>query len=176
MANILLFYGFVLTLEILVILLVVWIAWSAAVGAPWVPTPRKNVRRMLELAEVRSDDVVFDLGSGDGRIIIMAAEEFGAKCVGLEVDPFRALWSWVKIRRRHLQHSVRVIRENFFRADVGSATVVTIYQGHEVNKKIRDKLSRDLRPGTRVVSYRFLLQGWTPVKTDEESSLFLYEV
>lgn len=176
MASIHLIYGLILALEIAVIFIVIWIAWSAVVGAPWVPTPRKNVRRMLEIAEVSSDDVLVDLGSGDGRIIIMAAEEFGAKSIGVEVDPFRALWSRIKIRRKNLQESVRVLRKNFFKVDLRDATVVTIYQGHEVNKRIREKLSRDLQPGSRVVSYRFLLQGWTPHRTDEESSIFVYVI
>jgi len=167
---------FVLFLEICIIVFVIWIAWSGAVGAPWLPTPKSRVRSMLEFANVNQDDRVFDLGSGDGRIIVMAAKEFGAQSTGIEVDPLRILWSKLAIRRNKLGSKVKVIRGNFFNVSVEDATVVTLYQGYKINIKIRDKLSAELRPGTRVVSYRFILEGWKPVKTSEEKSVYLYIV
>jgi hypothetical protein len=166
----------VIGIEIGIIVFVVWIVWAAAVGAPWVPTPRSKVRRMLEFAEVNKGDLLYDLGSGDGRIVVMAAQEFGAKSIGIEVDPVRVLWSRFVIWRRRLQHRAEIIRRNLFSADLSDATVVTLYQGHNVNKRIRDKLDSCLKPGTRVVSYRFLMTGWTPAKTDEDSSIYLYVV
>lgn len=131
---------------------------------------------MLEFANVNHEDRLFDLGSGDGRIIVMAAKEFGAQSTGIEVDPLRILWSKLAIRRNKLGNRVNVIRGNFFNISVEDATVVTLYQGHEINKRIREKLSTELRPGTRVVSYRFILEGWNPVKTSEEKSVYLYIV
>ncbi|MHA1480203.1 MAG: class I SAM-dependent methyltransferase [Candidatus Thorarchaeota archaeon] len=174
-------------MDILIIILIVecillsfgiWIVWSAitGAGAPWLPTPKKRVRTMLEIADVTADDIVYDLGSGDGRIIIMAAKEFGANAVGIEIDPIRLRWSRFSIWRQKLGSRVSVVRGNFFKMSLSEATVVTLYQGHEINKKIRDKLAEDLRPGTRVVSYRFILDGWTPTKTNEESSTYLYIV
>jgi hypothetical protein len=156
--------------------IVIWIAWSAAIGAPWVPTPKSKVRKMLDFAEVSREDTLYDMGSGDGRIVIMAAEKFGAKSIGIEADPFRAAWSRFSIWRRKLQGKAIIIRQNFFQTTLADATVVTLYQGYEINKKIREKLSRELKPGTRVVSYRFVLDGWTPRKVDKESSLYLYVV
>ncbi len=129
---------------------------------------------MLNLAEVSENDIVYDLGSGDGRIIIMAAKEFGAQAIGIEVDPLRIKWSRSRIRRQGLDNLVQVISGNFFNVSLEDASVVTIYQGHEINKKIREKLDSDLKSGTRVVSYRFILDGWTPVKTDEKASTYLY--
>lgn len=166
----------ILAIEVCIVIFVSWIAWSGIVGAPWVPTPKKRVRSMLEFAEVTSDDILYDLGSGDGRIVVMAGKEFGATSIGIEVDPLRLMWSRLSIRRHRLRKRVQVIRANFFKVSLEDATVVTLYQGHEINKKIRDKLASELRQGTRVVSYRFILDGWTPAKTYEEESIYLYIV
>jgi methylase of polypeptide subunit release factors len=141
-----------------------------------VTTPKRRVRSMLEFAGVNQDDKVYDLGSGDGRIIVMAAKEFGAQSIGIEVDPVRILWSKLSIKRNKLGNRVKVIRGNFFNVGLEDATVVTLYQGYEINKKIREKLSSELKPGTRVVSYRFILEGWNPSKTSEETSIYLYIV
>ncbi|MFW9786598.1 MAG: SAM-dependent methyltransferase [Candidatus Thorarchaeota archaeon] len=167
---------FILGIELILIVFVIWIAWSGVIGAPWVPTPKKKVRAMLEIAEVGQDDLLYDLGSGDGRIIVMAAMEFGAKSIGIEIDPVRLFWSRFSIRRHGLSEKVKVLRANFFKVSLEDATVVTLYQGHEINKKIREKLAGELRTGTRVVSYRFILEGWEPVKTNEDESIYLYIV
>jgi hypothetical protein len=166
----------VLAIEIIIVIFVTWIAWSGVVGAPWLPTPNKRVRSMLEIAEVKSDDILYDLGSGDGRIIVMAGKEFGATSIGIEIDPLRLMWSRLKIRRHRLKDKVRVIMGNLFNVSLSDATVVTLYQGYIINKKIRDKLDKELKPGTRVVSYRFILDGWEPTETHEEESIYLYIV
>ena len=164
----------IIAVEVCIIIIVVWIAWSGLFGAPWVPTPKKQVRAMLEAAGVNSNDILYDLGSGDGRIIVMAGKEFGATAIGIELDPIRLLWSRLSIRRHKLGQSVRAIRANFFKVSVEDATVVTLYQGQEINKKIRDKLANELNAGVRVVSYRFILDGWSPTKTYEDESIYLY--
>ena len=156
--------------------LLLWIAYPIFYGAPWIPTPRKKVHNMLELAEVNNEDVVYDLGSGDGRIIIMAAEVFGARSVGIEIDFIRVLLSRFAIRRNGLSHLVNVIRGNFFKVDFSEATVVTIYQGIEVNNKLREKLLHELKPGTRIVSHTFIFKDWTPIKANEETENYLYIV
>ncbi|MFW9975102.1 MAG: SAM-dependent methyltransferase [Candidatus Thorarchaeota archaeon] len=166
----------ILAIEICVIVIVVWIAWSGIIGAPWLPTPKNKVRTMLEFAEVNPEDTLYDLGSGDGRIIVMAAKEFGANSIGIEVDPLRLFWSRLAIRRHKLGEKVKVIRANFFKVSLEDATVVTLYQGHEINKKIRAKLDKELKSGTRVVSYRFILDGWTPTKMNKDKSIYLYIV
>ncbi|MFW9963901.1 MAG: SAM-dependent methyltransferase [Candidatus Sifarchaeia archaeon] len=166
----------IFAIEICVIVFVVWIAWSGIIGAPWLPTPKNKVRTMLEFAEVSPEDRLYDLGSGDGRIIVMAAKEFGANSIGIEVDPLRLFWSRLAIRRHKLGDKVKVIRANFFKVSLEDATVVTLYQGHEINKKIRAKLDKELKSGTRVVSYRFILDGWTPIKMNKDKSIYLYIV
>ncbi|MHA2263626.1 MAG: SAM-dependent methyltransferase [Candidatus Thorarchaeota archaeon] len=129
---------------------------------------------MLEIAEVNQDDILYDLGAGDGRIVVIAAKEFGARSIGIEADPFRTRWSRFAIRRNKLEHRATVIRANFFDISLEEATVVTLYQGYKINKRIGEKLSGELQAGTRVVSYRFVIEGWTPVKTNENSSIYLY--
>ncbi|MHA2072815.1 MAG: SAM-dependent methyltransferase [Candidatus Thorarchaeota archaeon] len=170
------FWILLIALEFFFAGFMVWIAWPSIFGAPWIPTPKNKARSMLELAEVSHQDIVYDIGSGDGRIIIMAASEFGAKSFGIEMDPLRVLWSRLAIRRSGLSKKVEVLRENFFNSNIEDATVVTVYQGVGVNKKLREKFSRELKPGTRVVSYRFRFQGWSPVKTNEETSSYLYVI
>ena len=159
---------------IFIVLLGIWFLWPSLIGAPWVPTSRGRVRQMLELAQVTEEDVVLDLGSGDGRILILAAKEFGARAIGIEVDPLRAFWSRLAARRRGLGEKVKVIRGNFFHQNFADATVVTIYQTTDVNKQLREKLSTELKPGTRVVSNCFEFAGWKPVKTTKKPNLYLY--
>ena len=166
----------ILTIEIVVIAIVIWIAWSGIVGVPWLPTPKSKVRAMLEIADVSQEDTLYDLGSGDGRFIVMAAKDFGAQSIGIEVDPIRSLYSRFSIWRHGLRNNVQVLRANFFKVSLEDASVVTIYGGYEINKKIRDKLASELKPGTRVVSYRFTLEGWEPVKTNDDESIYLYVV
>jgi hypothetical protein len=155
-------------------IVVVWIVWPLFIGAGWVPTPRKIVRRMLLLAEVGPDDTLYELGSGDGRILFMAAREFGSKAVGIEADPLRVLWTVVLIRLLSLKCHVNVLWGNFFKKDLRAASVVTVYQSKSINNKLRNKFIEELRPGTRVVSYAFTFDGWVPERVDEESQIYLY--
>ena len=153
---------------------VVWVLWPLLIGAGWVPTPRKVVRKMLNLADVGPGDTLYELGSGDGRIIFMAAKEFGAKAVGIEADPLRVLWTLAWIRVKGLRDQVSVLWGNFYKRDLGEASVVTVYQSTDINRKLKDKFKRELEPGTRVVSYAFTIEGWEPVKVDEEDKVYLY--
>ncbi len=150
--------------------------WPSLIGAPWVPTSIATVRKMLALAKVNQNDTLVDLGSGDGRIIIMAAEEFGASAFGVEADPLRVLWSRKVIRRRGLKDKVKVIWGNFFTQSLVEASVVAIYQGHDINNQLKTKLASELTPGTRVVSYSFPFDGWTPVETTKNPNIYLYVI
>ena len=107
----------------------IYLIYPSFLGAVYVPTPMKSVRRMLEIAQVGPDDVVYDMGSGDGRIIITAAKEYGAKAVGLEADPLRVLYTKWRIMTNNLHDRVRVFRGNFFKTSMMDATVITVYQG-----------------------------------------------
>jgi precorrin-6B methylase 2 len=129
---------------------------------------------MLELADVTQDDTVVDLGSGDGRIIIMAAKEFGARAIGIEVDPSRILWSRWNVQRSGMQEKVQVVKGNFFDLDLSGATVVTVFQRIGTNNRLKAKLISELKPGTRIVSYIHLFEGWSPVVAVEDSKIYLY--
>lgn len=155
---------------------IVWLLWPLLIGAAWVPTPRKVARRMLQLAGVGPGDTLFELGSGDGRIIFMAATEFGAMAVGIEADPLRVLWTLAWIRLKGLTGKVSVRWGNFYNTDLGAASVVTVYQSTEVNNRLKDKFVRELKPGTRVVSHAFTFNGWETMKADEESQVYLYVI
>lgn len=156
--------------------IIIWLFWPLVIGAGWVPTPMKTVRRMLELAEIQSEDIVYDLGSGDGRIILTAAQEFGARTVGIEADPIRVIWSRLVINFRGLGQLVSVIWGNFFHKSLREATVVTIYQTQEINNRLREKFIRELKSGTRIVSYNFTFDTWTPIKIDEKAHIYLYTI
>jgi SAM-dependent methyltransferase len=128
------------------------------------PTPHHVVDAMLRLAAVGRDDVVYDLGSGDGRILIAAARDFGARAVGIEIDPKLVELSGREATRLGLAERVRVIHQDLFQTDLSPATVVTLYLSEEVNERLRPKLLRELRPGARIVSYRVDMGDWRPAR------------
>lgn len=121
---------------------------------------------MLLLAEVKPWDIVYDLGSGDGRLVILAAHEFGAMAVGVELREDLVKRALSKISELHLEENAKIIQDDFFRVDVSSADVITLYLTTSANKKIRPKLESDLKPGARVVSHDYEILGWTPLKVN----------
>jgi SAM-dependent methyltransferase len=126
----------------------------------YVPTPDEVVDGMLQLAGVTDGDVVYDLGSGDGRIVIRAAERYGARGVGIEIDPELVAEGRRNAAARGVEHRVQFRQADLFLADIGEATVVTLYLGTVLNKRLRPKLLRDLRPGARVVSQTYGMGSW----------------
>ncbi|MGH9434105.1 MAG: class I SAM-dependent methyltransferase [Terriglobia bacterium] len=141
---------------------------SALTGklAPYVPTPLGVCRDMLTLAQVNRFDRVYDLGSGDGRIVIMAAEMFGAEAVGVELDDPLYEQSSQKVLQLGLQSQVRIVHANFFKVNLRPATVVTLYLLRVVNAQLRPVLERQLRPGARIVSHDFPVPGWKPERVE----------
>lgn len=129
------------------------------------PTPPEIVTAMLELAGVSADDVVYDLGSGDGRVVITAAKDFGARGVGVELDPELVERSRAAARSAGVADRVRFVRQDLFEADIRPATVVTLYLLPAVNLALRPKLLRDLAPGTRIVSHSHDMGDWAPMRT-----------
>ena len=155
---------------------IISILWTDLQGAPYVATPRQTVRQMLELAEVGSKDMVYDLGSGDGRVLWLAAQEFGARAVGVEIDPFRYTWTKLLIRFKGLREQVEVIRADFFKVDLSSATVVTAYLLRDTNRKLIEKLARELPSGARVVSRKYIFPDWDLVREDPIEELYVYRM
>ena len=140
---------------------------QAASLAPYVPTPYHVVNRMLDLANVTKDDVVYDLGCGDGRIVITAAERYGARGVGIDYDPERIAEARANAERRGVQDLVTFIEQDAMQADVSEATVVTLYLLSSSNRKLRPILTRQLKPGSRIVSHAFRMGDWQPEVTQE---------
>ena len=133
--------------------------------ALYVPTAPSVVRTMLEVAGVTEGDVVYDLGSGDGRIPIMAAKEFGASGVGLEIDSVLVAEARREAQKQGVSGKVKFLQKDLFNADLSEATVVTLYLGPGINVKLRPKLLRELDPGDRIVSHDFQMGVWAPDST-----------
>ena len=134
--------------------------------APFVPTPQDVVNHMLELAEVTENDIVYDLGCGDGRIVITAAQRYGARGVGIDIDPQRIAESNVNAEKAGVQHLVRFIEQDAMEADVSQATVVTLYLLSSSNMKLRPILTSQLRSGARIVSHAFSMGDWETEQVD----------
>jgi len=132
------------------------------VEVPYVQTPSEVVMEMLRLARVTPDDVVYDLGSGDGRLVIAAARYFGARGVGIELDPALVAESKKIARRAGVAERTRFVEQDIFEADISEATVVTMYLSPSVNARLRPKLQSQLRPGARIVSHDFPIGDWAP--------------
>lgn len=131
----------------------------------FVPTPQRVVDEMLKVANVSKDDIVYDLGSGDGRIVITAAKEYGARGVGIDIDPRRIAEATANARQVGVGHLVRFLNQDLFRTNLSEATVVTLYLLPGLNLKLRPKLLAELKPGTRIVSHAFNMGNWLPEKT-----------
>ena len=133
---------------------------------PYVPTHEDIVARMLAIADVRKSDVLYDLGSGDGRIPITAARRFGTRGIGVDIDPIRVKEARENARAAGVEDRVKFFEQDLFKTDIREATVVTLYLLPEVNLRLRPKLLSELAPGTRVVSHNYDMGDWAPLKTE----------
>jgi SAM-dependent methyltransferase len=145
----------------------------------FVPTPDEVVEKMLELAKVGKDDVVYDLGCGDGRIVITAAKKYGARGVGVDIDPQRIKESNENARIAGVTDRVKFLQQDLFEMDFSEATVVALYLLPSLNLRLRPKLLRDLKPGSRIVSHAFDMGDWKPEKVvtvpaDFDQNLTIY--
>ena len=145
-------------------------------GAPWVISSMDTINQMLTLANLKAEETLYDLGAGDGRIVIQAAKNFGAKAIGIEIDPVRCLMANFFIWNKNLRHLTKIRWGNIFSAHLADADVVTLYLTRETNLKLRAYLEKSLAPGTRVVSNAFTIPGWTPTKIDNRNLIFMYTI
>lgn len=134
---------------------------------PFVPTPIEVVDRMLELAEVKKGDVVYDLGSGDGRIVIRAAKKFGARGVGIEMDSQLLEEAKRKAKEEGVSHLVEFRKDDALKVDISPATVVTLYMLPWFNDAMRPIFQKQLKPGSRIVAHDFGIEGWPPTKVEK---------
>lgn len=149
--------------------------------APYVASPARVVDRMLELANIHPGETVFDLGCGDGRILIEAAEKYKAKAVGVEISPKIADEARARVKKAGLSGRVQVIQGDLLQADLTGADVVTIYLATSLNEELRPRLEKFLKPGARVVSHDYAVPGWKPVQVVEAEGrqkhpIYLYEM
>lgn len=158
---------------------VAWIGWNLTLDALWQPTDRVTVRRILFLAGVKEGESVIDLGCGDGRIVIMAAREYGARSTGIEIDPVRALWGKAWVLLAGLSGRARIIWGNMYTADLASADVVILFLSTKANLRLQERLQAHLKPGARIVSYYHPLWGFKPDEVGESKEghpIYLYRV
>jgi SAM-dependent methyltransferase len=159
-----------------IVVALLWVTVAAAQNAkpqrepdvPYVPTTEPAVEAMLKLADVKKTDIVYDLGCGDGRIVVAAAKNFGAHGVGIDINPVRINEAKESAKKAGVENLVRFEENDLFQADIHEATVVTLFLLPNINLKLRPKLLKDLKPGTRVVSNTFDMGDWKP---DKESTV-----
>ena len=150
---------------------------------PYVPTPQEVVERMLDLAQVKKGDVLYDLGSGDGRIVVTAAKKYGARAIGFEIDPQRIKESTENIKKAGVGHLVEIRQQDIRTVDLSPASVLTMYLLPEVNLMIRPNIWKQMKRGSRVVSHDFDMGDWKPLKTENmkdssnwDHTLYLWHV
>lgn len=171
----------------IIVLITGFIAWSwwryytSDHGAPYVTMDHEVAEAALRLAHITENDVVYDLGSGDGRVPIYAALHYNVHSIGIEIDQLRVLYSKWQVFLLRLGDKVTFLRDNFFHVDLSPATVVIMYLLQETNEALVEKLTKELKPGTRIVSAAFYFPGWQPIAVDEDhptpwGPLYLYEI
>jgi predicted RNA methylase len=150
--------------------------------APYIPTPQLVVERMLEAGHVKAGDMVYDLGSGDGRIVITAAQKFGARGVGVEIQPALCRKATERIKSLGLEDRVSMVEDSALRVDLSAADVVTMFFLTSSNERMKPNLEKYLKPGARVVSNEFPITGWKPVEVvhlksgSMNHSIYVYEI
>ncbi len=161
-----------------VIFLLVILSWVWPPDSPWAPwwrTNKKTAMAICKLADIKKNDLVYDLGCGDAEVLITAAKEFGARGVGLEIDPLRFLIARSRVGLEGISDRVKIKRTNFFKKDISKASVVIVYLVPATLKKLLPKF-RKLKKGTRIVSFRYDIEGLKVKKMDKKNNLRLYVI
>lgn len=143
--------------------------------SPWWRTSTKTARIMCKMAHITKNDVIYDLGSGEGIALTIAAKEFGAKGVGVEIDPFRAWSSKLSMKLKGLSSKVRIVRKNFFDVDISDATVIFIYLVPKAMNELKPKFFKELKPGTRLVSFVYKVD-LPMIASDVKNKVYVYEI
>ena len=166
----------VLSILVLVVVLVVtgMVLVPVLYGAPWHWTSQQNVRRLMEFCGARSGETLIDLGSGDGRIVLAAARDYGLKGIGIEIDPLKVRLAEQLAEKAGVADRTRFHHQNVFDADYSEADILYIYMSHQALDRLFPALIDRLKPGARVVCHRFCIRGQTPDRVSADKSLFLY--
>lgn len=153
-----------------------WLVTPMLYGLPWTPTSPRRIRKALELAGLKPGEVVVDLGAGDGRVLVAAVRQFGARAVGIEVSPLHYLAAWLNIHLSGCGGRAALLWRNMYRCDVSGADVVFAHTTASQAPRLRAFLEGRLRPGTRVVTVLYDLEGWQPQDIDDREMVFLYHM
>ncbi|MDM8527132.1 class I SAM-dependent methyltransferase [Anaerolineales bacterium HSG24] len=177
MLDLVVAYGPLLFQIILLLSLVIIISSYMAnfFGGMWVPSSMETVRKMLQLAELQQGQKLVDLGAGDGRVVLLAARQFEANAVGVEIDPLRALFANSLILFMGLRHRSWVYYADVFNFDLTGADVVVMYLTKATNNRLKPRLLAQLEPGVKVIT-RFAIPGWNALLLDDNAMIFLYEI
>lgn len=162
---------------IVIIFLFVILSWVWPPDSPWAPfwkTSKKVARKIAELGQVNSKDIIYELGSGDATALIVLSKEFGAKCFGIEIDPVRHFIAGVK-KKINSADDLTLIKDNFFNVDISKATIVYVYLVPKALKRLMPKFRKELKRGTKIISYRYQMD-LPLVRKDERTKLFFYRV
>lgn len=170
---ILLAYGLSLLLFVLILL---WILIPALYGLPPVPTKPERIRKALKLVNLQPNETLYDLGAGDGRVLLIAAREFGAKAVGIEVGPIQCALIWLRAVSSGFGNQIQVKWANFYKADLREADVIFVYATSTEVLKLASHLEQQLKKGTRVVSISADFSEWEPAVFDNRDLIFVYEM
>lgn len=170
---VLLAYGLSVLLFVLILL---WILIPALYGLPLVATKPARIHKALQLANLQPNQVLYDLGAGDGRVLFIAVREFGAKAVGIEVGPLQCALIWLRIVANGLGRQIQIRWENFYKADLSAADVVFVYATSKEVMKLAPHLERQMKMGARLVSISADFPEWEPQQFDDRGLIFVYEM
>ncbi|MGE5374616.1 MAG: SAM-dependent methyltransferase [Bacteroidota bacterium] len=167
--------GYGLSILLFVVILL-WILVPALYGLPPVPTRPERIRNALKLAGLQPGETLYDLGAGDGRVLLIAAGEFGAKAVGIEIGPIQCVLAWLRVASRGAGKRVRIRWGNFYRADLSAADVVFVYATSKEVTRLAPHLKSEMKKGARLVSISADFSEWEPTAIDEHDLVFVYEM
>ena len=161
---------------LLFLITLLWILIPALYGLPPVPTKPERIRKALELANLRPNETLYDLGAGDGRVLLIAARDFGAKAVGIEIGPIQCALIWLRAVASGVGSKIQIRWENFYKANLSDADVVFVYATSKEVVKLAPHLERQLKRGARVVSISADFPDWEPQEFDNQKLIFVYEM
>lgn len=156
------------------LLLAVMVIGPALFGSPWHPISRRDLKRALDFCGTQAGEQIIDLGSGDGRVVIAAAKDYGLLGTGIEIDPLKVWLSNLRIRFAGVPDKVKIVRANIFDTNYREADILFIYLTHQAIDKLFPKILEQLKPGAKILCYRFCIQGMAPDKVSADKTLFLY--
>ena len=164
---------------VIILFLLGLLSWIWPPDSPWSfwwTTSKEKSRKMCRLVKLSKKDIFYELGSGEGTTVLIAAKEFGSQCIGIEIDPVRYIISRIRILFSNAKNKITVIRKNFFDVDLSRATVVYAYLVPKALLRLKPKFLKELKPGTRIISYRYPITYLPKIAEDKKEEIYVYEV